>query len=234
MPFWTSDGVERECRDMLTSAPGWIIASANTTAVQQQAKQEASYKDFEAQMADKSSQARRMVHNERFLHSTLRSTAIHNRRQTVGGDGGLGTALRQLGGEAAEPGKLRVAIQQTGSMGLRMQPGSDGRPVVVSLGSHSEAAAQGVVPGMSLRSVQGVSTKGVEYQVIIDWISSLEERPMLLRFDKPKQPPEPGKTKKVGNKKRKREKKEKKEKKKKKKKKRNKSESTSSDGSSSS
>lgn len=74
-------------------------------------------------------------------------------------------------------------------MGIRLQADKEGRPVVVSVRCQSEAAAQGVVPGLLLKSVQGVVVKSVEYQVVIDWIASLEERPVVLKFKLPKVTP---------------------------------------------
>eukprot|EP00657_Telonema_sp_P-1_P012544 TRINITY_DN9168_c0_g1_i1.p1 TRINITY_DN9168_c0_g1~~TRINITY_DN9168_c0_g1_i1.p1 ORF type:complete len:153 (-),score=28.24 TRINITY_DN9168_c0_g1_i1:36-494(-) len=146
---------------MERAAPGWICAGGQAAGVRQKAIEELSFQSFEADLGEKASQGRRMVHNERFLHRTLRDTASHNRRQSQHtGAGNLLTAsLKQLDAalasapaEDVEPaGRVKVTIKDPGSMGLRMQPGPDGRPVVVSVSARSAAAAQGVTPGLSLR-----------------------------------------------------------------------------------
>merc|ERR1712118_96054 len=74
-------------------------------------------------------------------------------------------------------------------MGIRLQADKSGRPFVVSVRGESEAAAQGVTPGLLLKSVQGVNIKSVKYQAVIDWIASLEERPISLKFGMPKVTP---------------------------------------------
>ena len=66
--------------------------------------------------------------------------------------------------------KVQVTISALGPMGIRLQADKEGRPVVVSVRCQSEAAAQGVVPGLLLKSVQGVVVKSVKYQVVIDWV----------------------------------------------------------------
>lgn len=216
---------------MLRSQPGWICATG-AGAVRQHARAEQSFNQFEADMANKASQARRMVHNERFLNRTLADTASHNKRQAQAAQAALLAASvvgdplraprRQNNSARAAPkqqplGKVKVTVTEPGSIGLRMQPGQDGRPNVVSVGSRSEAAAQGVLPGMALYSVNGVSTRTVDYQVVIDWIASIEERPVLLKLGPPKEL-HPTKTGEKTDRKRKEKKKKEKKKKKKKKK----------------